>query len=134
MSEQGDATTDEIAGGGRRRLGLNARFAIGLGIVAVVVVGGGFGLEALQGGFRSAPTVTVRNDTGSTLNWSCTKSTLHLAPGASGTIRIPGPSDPDFGCVSGSGAHEVDTCPDPSQLIAGARFTATAWVRDFTCP
>ncbi len=92
--------TDENASGRRRRLGLNARFAIGLGIAAVVVVGGGFGLEALQGGFGSAPTVTVRNDTGSSLDWSCTKS----------------------------------TCPDPSQLTDGARFTATAWVRDFTCP
>ena len=134
MSEQGDGATDGIAGGGRRRLGLNARFAIALGIVAVVVVGGGFGLEALQGGFGSGPTATLRNVTGTTLNWSCTTSNLHLAPGASGTIRIPSRSDPDFGCVTGSGAHEVDTCPDPSQLIAGARFTATGWVRDFTCP
>lgn len=105
-----------------------------LAAVAVVVLGLGFALAAFEGDFAPAHEVSVTNDTAAPIEWSCTWSNLHLAPGATGRVRILDRSGEGFACTSSTGGAEVSTCPDITLMKAGDRFTVTSWIRKFTCP
>lgn len=104
--------------------------------IAVAVLGSlTYGLIDFTGVFEPSHYVSITNDTHDTVNWSCSWSNLHVAPGGTGRIRVWNNPDRDFGCVSGAGtSHELDTCPPVYDMTAGKHFTVASWNTQFACP
>lgn len=77
--------------------------------------------------------VSLSNDTGADLDWSCSWSDLRLAPGQTGTIRIPEHPHEEFGCVPQPASLRQDMCPSIQAMTEGASFTATDFAERYRC-
>lgn len=77
--------------------------------------------------------VTVTNDTKAAIHWDCSWSSLRLAPGSTGRIRIQDQPDQDFGCNTGPRASDADLCPPVSAMTVGHHFTVSYFKREFVC-
>lgn len=78
--------------------------------------------------------VSITNDTGADLDWSCSWSDLRLAPGETGELRILDQPDQDYGCVPQPTSHRADICPNVGAMTDGASFTATGFAERYRCP
>lgn len=77
--------------------------------------------------------VSIVNDTGAELDWSCSWSDLRLSPGETGAIRIPDEPSEQFGCVPQPASLRQDICPGLDSMTAGAEFTAADFIERFRC-
>lgn len=129
----GEASTGRRVGS-RARVPLHrrvGRVALVVAVLAVVTGGGFWSADRLLIG--PSHSVSLSNDTGADLDWSCSWSDLRLAAGETGEIRIPEHPHEEFGCVPQPASLRQDMCPSIQLMTAGAVFTATDFAQRFRC-
>jgi hypothetical protein len=116
------------------------RLSIALGALAVVAAAVLWVGDLLFGVHGPSHYVSITNDTGASLTWSCSWSDLHLAAGETGQLRILDQPDQDYGCVPQAAtpfvaaAHNNDICPSLTSMTEGRQFTATDFAKTYRCP
>ncbi|AZZ49640.1 hypothetical protein C5E02_10685 [Rathayibacter rathayi] len=77
--------------------------------------------------------MSLTNDTGAELDWSCSRSDLYVAPGETARVRIPEHISEQFGCMPQPASLRRDLCPSVPAMTAGASLTATVFAERYRC-